>query len=120
MHTGDGVEGELLQGLLESLRGFFYGIAEGEIEDIFFTVLHLELGRRFEHLSHPRGSSHKFFHIFGNGHIVLLEVISNIKSHGVDSHGLLHADTKKPWGPPGSPMAPCYYANRLRSIGEPW
>ena len=53
MHPGYGFEGEFLQGILESLRGFFYGIAEGKIEDIFLTVLHLELGCGFEHLPHP-------------------------------------------------------------------
>jgi len=38
---------------------------------------------------------------------------------GTNSHGLYYEETKKPWVPNGSPMAPCYYGDRLRGMDEP-
>ncbi len=37
----------------------------------------------------------------------------------INSHGLRYEETKKPWGPTGSPMAPCYDMGRLRGMDEP-
>ena len=41
------------------------------------------------------------------------------KAMGFASHGLHYAETKMPWGPSGSPMAPCHYAEVLRGLSEP-
>jgi hypothetical protein len=37
----------------------------------------------------------------------------------ISSHGLYYGEMKKPWGPAGSPMAPCYDIGRLRGMDEP-